>query len=283
MNEEQRQVIIGSLLGDGHLCVGNRCINPYFCINRSSKDEEYLRWESKKLENYLGNNGISFYDIFDKRTQKTYKRISLRTRADSDFLSFFKEWYPNKKKIIPADLILTPLIVAIWFADDGHISRRLSLRNDGKTCKVGHYEGSIATNGFTYDEVVRLKELLEHVTGGKFSISKIKNNEPRGAVIKFTTKTAIKLIKYIKDVFPPLSRKSNVWNSGVDLWRKEWYPNCIFCNSEKRHHVGFGSSGAHQFRCLDCGKHFLSNYKQLQGEVKTAKYINNLCHPIKQV
>lgn len=277
MNEEQRQIVIGSLLGDGHLWLGDRCINPYFCINRSLKDQEYLKWEAKKLENYLGNNGVSFYDIFDKRTQKIYKRISLRTRADSEFLLFFNEWYPNKKKIIPDNLTLTPLIVAIWFADDGHISRRLSLRKDGKNCQMGHYEGSIATNGFMYDEVIRVKKLLESVTDGEFSITETKNNKNSGAVIKFTTKTAIKLIKYIKDVFPPLYRKSSVWNSGVDLWRKEWYPNCIFCNSEKRHHVGFGKSGADQFRCLSCGKHFLSSYKQLQGDVKTAKYIENLC------
>jgi hypothetical protein len=175
------------------------------------------------------------------------------------------------------------MVIAIWFADDGWLSRRASKLKNGDSCKVGHYEGGFATNDFSYKEVCRLKALLENTIGSKFTIVKTKSQCNRGWVILFTTKTAIKLVNYIKDVFPPLKRKSDKWKNGVDLWRKLWYPRCIFCNSDKRHHVGKNRAMSDQFKCLSCGKYYRNYYKQLQGGVKTAKYINNLCQPTTQV
>ena len=89
ITNEQRQILVGSLLGDGHLYLGIRCVNPYFAINRAAADKEYLMWEAEKLTPFLGDKGVSFFDVFDKRTQKTYRRISLRTRSDEVFLSLF--------------------------------------------------------------------------------------------------------------------------------------------------------------------------------------------------
>ena len=276
LTSEQIEILTGHLLGDGGFIMGKRCINPRFVVGRAAKDDVYAVWSSKKLENLIGNKGVTYCSVYDKRTKKTYDRVTVRTIASELLLPLYKIWYDGRIKRVPA-IRLSPLIVAIWFADDGWISLRKSKKTDGTDCNTNHYEVGFATNGFTYTEVKYLRDLLTLEIGIEFHINKTKSNCNRGWVLRHSTNGMIALVNYIKDIFPPLKRKSKQWGKGVDLWKKEWYPNCIFCNSDKRHHIGKTKSGSEQFRCLHCGKNYRSCYKQLQGEVKTAKYINNLC------
>jgi hypothetical protein len=272
----QNEVIIGHLLGDATLTMGNRCKNPHFVIGRISTDDVYAKWTAGILSNLLGDNGVSYYDIFDKRTKQVYHRVTVRTKALECLRPYYMEWYKNKIKVIP-NIKLTPLIVAIWFADDGWISCRRSKKSNGDICNSYHYEIGFATNGFSFDEVSYLRDLLKNEIGIEFHINKTKSNCNKGWTLRHSTKGAIALVNYIKDVFPPLTRKSDKWKKDVDLWKKMWYPKCIFCNSDYIHHIGKNKSGSDQFKCLRCKKNYRSKYKELQGQVKSAKYINNLC------
>lgn len=53
-------------------------------------------------------------------------------------------WYPNGIKIIPQDLKLNNLALAIWYMDDGYSSK-------------GHY---FCTNGFSFEDVKTLQDIL---------------------------------------------------------------------------------------------------------------------------
>jgi len=276
LTPQQKEILIGHLLGDGGFILGKRCINPRFVIGRSAKDFEYTLWSSKILHNLLGSNGISYFDVYDKRTKRIYKRITLRTKSLKELLPFFQQWYPENKKIVPSSIKLTPLIVAVWFADDGWISCRKSKKDSGELCNTHYYECGFSTNGFDYDEVVLLRNLLTTAIGVEFHIYKTKPNCKKGYIIRHSTKGTIALINYIKNIFPPLIRKSNIWKKGVDLWKKEWYPKCIFCNSSNIHHIGKNKMGSNQFKCISCNKNYRDVYKQLQGGVKKAKFINNI-------
>jgi hypothetical protein len=57
--------------------------------------------------------------VFDNRTAKTYHNTKMQTHRTELFEEQYQRWYPNGKKIVPQDVALTPLSLAIWFADDG--------------------------------------------------------------------------------------------------------------------------------------------------------------------
>lgn len=204
LSDEQIQVLIGGLLGDFYLYRYNRQINAGFEIRRATQDQEYLE-EQFNLFKQFCSTGIKDRNRFDKTTNKTYCAKFFRTRAAEVFTPFKDKWYPKGKKIIPKDLILTPLICAIWFCDDGHVKRY------GKN--KDKLEIRIATNGFKKSEVKFLINLLQKEIDSKFTMY---GNPNKGYYIWASHETAIKYINYIKSVFPlSMSRKSNVWKGLV--------------------------------------------------------------------
>lgn len=112
--QEQLSIINGSLLGDGHLTkIKNK--KSAFCKNQCGKHNDYLYWHFEKLKPY--SNYFKEGDNWVKG--KKYKRVVFRTLSNEFFGSLRNKWYCDNKKIIPSSLELNPLIIAIWFFDDG--------------------------------------------------------------------------------------------------------------------------------------------------------------------
>lgn len=130
LTNTQTSIIIGSLLGDGCIShpiiykpTGNIKSQSYFIKPQATRSREYLEWHFEQLKPFSS----SLYDGL--------KRSAFRTSSNSIFTELRKKWYPNGKKIVPKDLELNPLSLAIWYIDDGCI-------------KVGKRELTIATCGF---------------------------------------------------------------------------------------------------------------------------------------
>lgn len=114
LSEEQRSIILGSLLGDG----AKRCkTNALMEINHSASQEGYVRWKYQRLANLVrtepriraGNGG----------------RIVCRfvTRSLPELTPYYHEFYRGGRKWISVIPVLTPLALAVWFMDDGCASR----------------------------------------------------------------------------------------------------------------------------------------------------------------
>jgi transcriptional regulator with XRE-family HTH domain len=112
--QEQQSIINGSLLGDGSIGK-QRYGNSHFSKCQSSNRREYLEWHSEKLEPF--SCSINEYDNYAKG--KLYKKTVFTTHASDMFTELRHKWYPEGKKIVPRDLTLDQLSIAIWFFDDG--------------------------------------------------------------------------------------------------------------------------------------------------------------------
>lgn len=158
------QIIIGSLLGDGHISKNkNKEKNSALHIKHSIKQRAYLRYKVFLLgkENITGKSTISYK--IDKRNNKKYGYINFSSCNNTCFNKYRNNWYINGKKIIPKEVNITPISLAIWFMDDGTIA--------GKT---GYY---LCTNNFALEDVLTLqKKLLENLSL-KVSIH-YNNNKP---------------------------------------------------------------------------------------------------------
>lgn len=121
LTDEQKNVIIGSLLGDGSIIKHKKCKNSYFSYVSSQKEHvDYIYYFIKELMTERYKDGPVKSETFDLRTNKTYVSYSIRTKNNICFKNIRNEWY-KEKKIIPENLILNPLICKIWYLGDGGI------------------------------------------------------------------------------------------------------------------------------------------------------------------
>jgi hypothetical protein len=115
LSEKQQSLIIGCLLGDGYM----RCkANAHLQITHSIKQQEYVWWKYNQLKEYVLTP--------PKRYKGNGNRIGFRffTRSLPVFTPYYHQFYVEGKKTIPRALRLNPLILAVWFMDDGSKSRR---------------------------------------------------------------------------------------------------------------------------------------------------------------
>lgn len=110
LTKQQKTIIVGCLLGDGAM----RCkTNALLEINHSVKQKDYVDWKFEKLKNLVSS--------IPKARKGNGQRIAYRftTRSLPALTRFYRLFYKQGKKIIPQNLTLHPLSLAVWFMDDG--------------------------------------------------------------------------------------------------------------------------------------------------------------------
>ena len=197
LNSSQKELINGSLLGDGSLAPRKNRKNARFQILRKIQDIEYLKWEFSFLKDFCKPE-ISTTSIRDKRTNKIYDRCSFSTVANEQFTTISKKWYVDGKKHVPKNLKLTPLCLGIWLLDDANIR----FTSSKKAMQL-----TFATHCFDKKEVEILAKKLQNKFGGYFGLYKNCN----GYCISCSTKPIIKILKYISSAIPKdiMPRKTN--------------------------------------------------------------------------
>lgn len=134
----------GLLLGDGNISLQKKAINAYF--RQTCKSKEYLEYIQPLLELV----DIPFEKSIYYRGEKLASYM-LTSRVSPFLTEEFNRWYPNGTKIVPNDLVLTPLCVCHWFIGDGTLSSAHA-----------YFMGiKIATHSFTREEREFLVELLK--------------------------------------------------------------------------------------------------------------------------
>lgn len=114
LTKEQKSIIIGSLLGDATM---RKKTNAYLEINHAYSQKVLVDWFYNKFKKFVltppkwrrGNGNREAY------------RFS--TRSLPVFTPFYNQFFIDKKKIIPKNLKLNAISLAVWFMDDGSKSR----------------------------------------------------------------------------------------------------------------------------------------------------------------
>ncbi len=148
LTKTQRSIIIGKILGDGHLETAN---NKTFRlkIEHSIKQKEYVDWLYEQLKNLASNN-----PKIKKRERIT--SYWFNTSCSGTLRFYAQQFYKGNKKIIPKIInkILDPMALAIWFMDDGSLKSK------------NHKTYIIHSLGYTKKEL----EIMQEVLGKKFNI-----------------------------------------------------------------------------------------------------------------
>lgn len=117
LTQKQKSLIIGAILGDGYLRIIPKRKNAFLEINHSAKQLDYVNWKFKILESIVKSG--------PKLRKGNGSRIAYRfyTRCLPEITDLFRIFYKGRKKIIPKNLILDSLVLAVWFMDDGSKTR----------------------------------------------------------------------------------------------------------------------------------------------------------------
>lgn len=158
VTSHQKDLIIGTLLGDGNLSTNSpQGVTWRYRALHKGDHKEYLFYKYKILKNFVGK-GPKFYEFYDDRTNKFYNRWFFNTRSCRQFQFFGKLFYFYSKsrrkwvKRVPINIIkfLTPRALAYWYMDDG------ALKQKGKSNAM-----RICSEGFKKHEVERLIKALK--------------------------------------------------------------------------------------------------------------------------
>lgn len=203
LTELQKEVLIGSLLGDGSISQPKITHAPIFKIARSAKDEEYLLWEMNVFKNLINKSGLRKRQSYLKITDKFYDRSEFQTLSSDVFLKYRKDWYPEGKKIIPKNFDLTPIILAVWFCDDGHID--FSINKNHPRMKM-----DFATHCFSIDDVEYIGSKLENFINEKISYGVVKHKTQSYIICNDNATRAI--ISKIDNYFPEGMNRKRIWD-----------------------------------------------------------------------
>lgn len=125
LNTEQKEIIVGLMLGDGCLETQNRGRTYRLKIEQTLLHKDYVDWLYGKLKNLV----LTKPREKNKRIgKKTYRNYGFQTISCGSLRFFAHQFYDqkSKKKKIPKIIkrLLSPLALTVWFMDDGQIKSK---------------------------------------------------------------------------------------------------------------------------------------------------------------
>jgi hypothetical protein len=151
MTERQKQILIGMLLGDAHLERQRGALTARLKIEHSLSQSAYVDWKYHEWRDWVRTPPKA--RVRRNRLGTSSTNIGFCTLSHVEFEKFRLWFYRDHRKVVPEELELTPLSMAVWFMDDG--SRKSS------QCR-GLY---LNTQSFTPAEVCLLRRAIRRDVG----------------------------------------------------------------------------------------------------------------------
>jgi len=223
-NDKQKELIIGSMLGDSTITVKktkNDSTLGVMSESHSFAQREYINLKIKSLNDLISST-YEYEPNVDKRGIKSNGKVIYFTKSSPYFGDLRKEFYSNGEKIVPKDLIkkyFSDFLLSVWFMDDG----RTQIKNTIDGIK---YYCDISTNSFNKEDVEWLVEFLSS-KGYECNIynTNKRNFKNKGYKIHFTSIGSEKLIKDISKYVPNSMRYKVGHINNYHYYSKLWDTN----------------------------------------------------------
>lgn len=124
LTNTQRDIIVGSILGDGFL-QKTGADNARLRFEHSSKQKPYLLWKIGKMPD-LFQGRVTHLDRVHPGSGKTYSYIRSQSNAAPYLGKLRQTFYAEGRKQIPTNIeeLLSSLVLAVWYMDDGYYYKR---------------------------------------------------------------------------------------------------------------------------------------------------------------
>lgn len=172
----QKGLLIGSILGDGHIEKRSNLKNAMFREEHSMKQVEWLKWKYNKLKPFttadMWERDRGSTQIFpDGKGGKAYYKIdkvcSMITGSHPYLTELHELFYVDRIKVIPKDFIInnfSDISLSVLIGDDGNFSDN-SIR--------------VCTDSFTKDEVYFLANICSTLYKSRITVREDKKDKFR--------------------------------------------------------------------------------------------------------
>ena len=194
LTREEKNILVGSLLGDGCLRIMQKCKVPAFSVSHSEVQKDYVFWKYEIKKQRVKNPPWREERIYHKdKSRKTFS-WRFQTLSNEVFSDLYQTFYENGKKIIPENIEFllkdSPLILAVWLMDDGNKNHQAVFLN---------------TQSFSLSEQQKLCQVLHKIYGFDANINKhSKSNGVELYRIRINTESTRKLKTVVKNYLLPL-------------------------------------------------------------------------------
>lgn len=135
LTEKDKSILIGLLLGDGYIDDKGRIY-----IEHGEKQKDYCIYKAKLLHSVCGGKDIKVHEYIRKRSilkdKKQFKEDTFTTysfkKQSQSFIPIRQILYDeNRKKHISQEILqyLTPEAIALWWMDDGCLTKKYTYNN----------------------------------------------------------------------------------------------------------------------------------------------------------
>jgi len=134
LSERQKNILVGSMLGDGYLVKTTGGFA--FRVNHGLAQKAYLDWKYEELRDFVNSP--------PRQSNKCYY---FRTVTHEFFYELRLVFYEDKRKKLPSQFekLVSPLALAVWIMDDGS--------RDANGLRIN-------TQSFSFDENQTIVEIL---------------------------------------------------------------------------------------------------------------------------
>ena len=192
LSDQQFQVVLGSLMGDGNLSPNRRDRNGVrFRMGHGAKQADYLQWKTELLGNISHSarenvKGARFVDFTPLPELAELQRAV---------------YLGDGKKFLSEDYLkaLTPLALAVWYADDGSFavrSRGLQQRTQGGSGRI-----EICVEAMSEGSRTRLRDHLRDTYG--LDVRLRSAGTAGKAVLTFSTEATAKFQELVAPYMAP--------------------------------------------------------------------------------
>ncbi len=150
LSDRVKEIILGTLLGDGSLKMQKRYVNARLQFRHTEKDSEYFFWKVKELDEIAGENSVNLQkpDGYSKNNKLRFlgKTLPALTQLyelthKNNKLDIRRRWLNN----------MSAISLMVWWCDDG------SLIGEGGR------KGVFCTDGFDKQLVKIIAQYLDVV------------------------------------------------------------------------------------------------------------------------
>jgi hypothetical protein len=175
LSSNEKQILLGSLLGDMYCRIRKMCKNAHIEESHSKKQENYLSWKIDNLKSMSFN-----------LRETRLGTMHCESRVYPILKYYHKLFYNHGKKRVNRRILdkLSALGLAVWYMDDGSYSKR-------------DKNSRIYTNGFSYEENVIIQKWFEEKWSFYSKVYSCLKRGKRFYFIAFNVGETKKLIKSI--------------------------------------------------------------------------------------
>ena len=186
LSDNQRRILVGLLLGDGHLETQNRGRTFRLKVEHSISQKEYVDWLYHQFKEWvLTPPQIKLQTIRGIQREKYW----FSTISSGSFRFYGQLFYINREKVVPRIIakLVEPVSLAVWFMDDGSLKSRF------------HKARIINTQCFNESDLQRLQDMLVN----KFDIVTTLRQQKEGKQIYIPSQSIDKFVRLVKPYIIP--------------------------------------------------------------------------------